>query len=126
MDFQGVITEIIRETSYKIDDFYLKSFLQGGITLRQANTLFTEIQKIKSEEFKVQAALQGVDIDKDKAISSPTASSTKSPSMIFGDPNEYNSLSKDEAQNLTEKMMGKHKHWAGEKKGLGGEDGQGN
>jgi hypothetical protein len=35
---------------------------------------------------------------------------------MFGDPDEYEKLDEKEREELTLKMMGKHKKWAGEGK----------
>ena len=111
MDFAGVVTEICRETSYKLNDFYNKSFLQGGITLSQANALFDEIQKIKSKELETQAALQGIDLDKDSG-------KKKQEDLVFGNPEDYKDLSEEQKQELTDKMMNKFKN-LGKVPGLG-------
>lgn len=70
----------------------------------QVNTLFEELQKIKQEEFRIQAALQGVDLSKD-------TQSPSSDNMMFKDPSEYDDLSEEERENLTQEMMSKHKGW---------------
>ena len=115
MDFRGVVTEIIRETSYRLEHFYIRSYLDGGLTYSQVSGLYDELQKCKDREFKIQAALHGVDLSKDsnaegkKESTEPTQSA-----MLFGDPEEYSHLSQKEKEDLTEKMMKKHKAWAGD------------
>jgi len=32
---------------------------------------------------------------------------------LFGDPEDYESMSQEKREELTQKMMGKHKAWAG-------------
>jgi len=70
--------------------------------------LYDEIQKLKHTEFKMQAALQGVDLSKEEN----QKSSTKKPSLVFGDPTAYDDLSDKDKQELTDSMLSKHKAWA--------------
>jgi len=39
-------------------------------------------------------------------------------SFKFGDPKDYKSLSKEEKKDYTNKMLGNHKSWAGQKTGM--------
>lgn len=78
--------------------------------------MFSNIQKIKYDDFKLQALLVGVDLDKEGKKNSPKKSKTiqEDPDVpIFGDPEEYKELSEKEKQKITDQMMGKHKSWAG-------------
>ena len=112
MDFQGVVTEILRETSYRLDDFYRKTYLDGGITMEQANGLYEEIQKVKENEYKLQASMHGIEM-KDGPVTQSDVDSQKVP--LFGDPEAYKDMSEQEKENLTQKMLGKHKTWSGDK-----------
>jgi len=71
--------------------------------------LFDEIQKLKHAEFRMQAALQGVDLSKEDKKQESTP---KQPSLVFGDPTAYDNLSDKDKQELTNKMLRKHKAWA--------------
>jgi hypothetical protein len=61
---------------------------------------------------KFLASLVGVDLDKE-IRKSPDSSfvdrATKPSGTMFGDPKDYEHMSKEERQALTEKMMGAHK-----------------
>jgi hypothetical protein len=37
---------------------------------------------------------------------------------LFGDPKDYESMSQEKREELTKKMMGKHKVWAGQANSL--------
>jgi len=52
---------------------------------------------------KIQAALSGVDIDKEEK------KRKEKESMLFRDPADYENLSPEEREQLTQKMMGKFK-----------------
>jgi len=73
------------------------------------------------------AGLQGIDLKKeidkktskksnDRAITAKTSNANALP--VFGAPEDYEHLSDEERQELTRKMMGKHKSWV--KKGTPG------
>ncbi len=58
-----------------------------------------------------QAALHGVKL---RGVGQPSTKDNLEKAVpMFGDPKDYDSLSQEEREELTEKMMGKHKIWAG-------------
>jgi len=63
------------------------------------------------EAFKREAALHGAKIDE---ASSESNHHKTAPNdlMMFGHPNDYKKLSKEERKELTNKMKAKHKAWA--------------
>jgi len=113
MGFGAIITEIIRETSYKLDDFYNKSFINGGITMEQTEALFIEIQKAKDVEFRFQASIHGVEL-KDDGEKSQTQSDSKKPVIpLFKDPETYKNMTDQEREDLTSNMVNDHRSWSG-------------
>lgn len=114
MEFEAIVTEIIRETSYKLDDFYRKTYLQGGITLSQVGGLFSEIQKAKEFEYRFQASIHGVEI-KDDVTTKPQSDSKEPAIPLFGNPEAYENMSEQEREVLTSTMMNKHQSWSGNK-----------
>lgn len=66
-------------------------------------TLYVEARKREGEKYQFLAALQGVKLD-----SPVVAEETGSP-MQFRDPRDYEKMSPEERQELTDKMMGLHK-----------------
>jgi len=69
------------------------------------------------QRVKIQAALAGVDIEKGKRKGKgekPMKENAKAEKQgfIFKDPKEYEHLSQEERQGLTDKMMGQFKAWA--------------
>jgi hypothetical protein len=78
----------------------------------------------RNEELKFQAALHGVDLDKDQSPSEKTQSPTgeqakdlkkveeKQGLPIFRNPDDYDHMSQEERDKLTKDMMKKHKNWA--------------
>jgi len=114
VEFTSIITEIIRETSYRLNDFYNKTYCKGGPTLSQVGALYDEIQKAKEVEFRFQATIHGVEVDGVK--SQTTQSDSKDPIVpLFGNPEAYTNMTDQEREDLTSKMLNKHKSWSGNK-----------
>ncbi len=57
-------------------------------------------------KLKIQAALAGVDIEKE------TKKKKEENIFLFKAPEEYANYTEEEKKELTKKMMGKHKQWA--------------
>lgn len=113
ISFGGVVTEIMRETSYKLPDFYIKSYLEGGLTTSQVDGLYENIQEAKRLEFEIQAKLHGCEIG--DSSSSSSGKQAEHPNVpMFGDLNNYEHMSTEEREAETQRMMGKHKRWSGE------------
>ncbi len=116
MEFSAIVTEIIRETSYRLDDFYNKTYCKGGPTLSQVGALYDEIQKAKEVEFRFQATIHGVEIKDDLKPPTQKQSDSKEPVVpLFGNPEAYVNLTDQEKEDLTSKMLNKHRSWSGNK-----------
>lgn len=85
----------------------MKSFREGGITIKQFNALFEQLQKIEYDKFKIQAKMQGIEFKDDKNGAGMTDVDPAVP--LFKDPSEYEGMTEEERESLTQKMMGKHK-----------------
>lgn len=105
---------------YRIEDFYQKSFKQGGLTLGQIQVLFEYYVKKENENYKFHAAIQGIDLEKEANKASTgskpqSRANTKTPNNnalpMFGAPEDYTYLSEEEKKELTAKMMGSHRSW---------------
>lgn len=60
------------------------------------------------------AAIHGIDLDKELGNDVKSTPSKKQQSnFVFGDPAEYEKLSEEDRIAQTQKMMNKHKDWAG-------------
>lgn len=107
---------------YKIEDFYWKHGYEGGLSTIQVEVLYTRLTKRQEAEMRFQAALVGVELT-DNAPKKPnpdgspvnTAQGPQHteaiPGFTFKDPREYDHLSQEERQAITEDMMDKHKTW---------------
>ncbi len=60
------------------------------------------------------AGIHGIKIDNKKKTKAGEKKK-KSAGLMFGSPEDYADMSKEEKQELTNKMLGKFKSWAGEK-----------
>lgn len=68
--------------------------------------------KEEEEALRFQAAIHGVKL-KETGRATSSKDNLKKAVPMFGDPKDYESLTQEEREELTEKMMGKHKIWAG-------------
>lgn len=97
----------MQETSYKLPDFYNKSFLEGGPTLSQVTNLYALLQKSKSDRLKFEATIHGVELGTGKGCKKEQNKTTND-LMVFKDPAEYANMSKEELTALTDRMIGEH------------------
>ena len=74
--------------------------------------LFEDYQERQMQERRFQAAIHGINLDKE--MKKQTKKKKEDGSFMFGDPKEYEKMSKKERKKKTEEMMGKHKTWAGQ------------
>lgn len=81
----------------------------------QVKILYEQAVLREIEERRFQASIHGIDLSKEnKQQNTSTAiEAPKNQSLpIFQDPKEYNHLSTEEKEELTNKMMGHHRKWA--------------
>jgi hypothetical protein len=75
-------------------------------------SLYSNLSKLEYDAFILQAKLHGAEFE-DKGENTKTSSKeVKTSSFLFGDPAEYETLPPEERENLTLKMMAKHKDWS--------------
>lgn len=84
------------------------------MTHRQLQALVNLAQEREYNRRRFDAAIHGIDLDKALAKTSASSPSTVSSNdgLIFKDPKEYEHLTQQEKEALTEKMMKKFKAWA--------------
>jgi len=79
-------------------------------------TLFSEFIGLQNEELEFHAALNGIDISKEKDKKASDfgidTSNVTETVPLFGDPAEYENMNSEEKQSMTEKMKRKHKNWS--------------
>jgi len=92
---------------YKLNDFYCRSFKDGGVTLGQLSVLYEQAQKRIIEHNKFLAAIHGVDVKDSPAAAKPD----KPDGFMFGDPEDYKNMPMEQRTALTQKMLGAHKRW---------------
>lgn len=113
---------------YKLADFFNKRYYQGGLHVFQVQLMFEHSMERKHNENRFLAGLQGIDLDKEmKKKGHRTQSESlddqqqKQDLPLFKDPDEYDNMSQEERDKLTQQMMGKHKQWVQQgKNGIGG------
>jgi hypothetical protein len=69
--------------------------------------MYEHYQKEEVDRFKIKAAMFGAKFDEEEK--------KKEDDFTFKDPEEYAKLSDKERKTLTDKMMDKHKKWAGKR-----------
>lgn len=65
-------------------------------------------------KMKFQAALQGVDLDKES--DKPSRTSNPKSQVLFGRPSDYEHMTEEEREEATKKMMS---HWKGKVEEMG-------
>lgn len=87
--------------------------MQGGPTLKQVYSLFENIQKSKRLELTFLAGIHGVDLQGgSNAPVKNNHTDIKSSVPFFGAPEDYENLSASEKEDITTKMLNKHKNWS--------------
>jgi hypothetical protein len=81
---------------------FSKAFYEGGLTIGQVQSLFELNQDREISRMKFFAKLQGVDIDKQ------LKEKEKESKVKFKDPKDYEKMSKEEREKLTQEMMQGH------------------
>ena len=98
--------------SFTLLDFFAKTFLQGGVTRNQLMFLFDSADKERYEDHRFLAAIQGIDIDGDDKEKRGTPQSIdtelKKEPFVFRDPKDYEHLSEEERDSMTQNML---RHW---------------
>ena len=84
--------------------------MQGGITYSQIVGLYEFKLKEDEDNLRFQAAIHGATL---KGAPQKVAKTGDEAVPLFGDPKDYDSMSQEKREELTQKMMGKHKVWAG-------------
>jgi hypothetical protein len=99
-----------------LEDFFKKSWIEGGLTIAQTFFLFDTYQDRKYSDNRFLAILSGIDLDKELKKTPSQTSSRKQEeqqgNFIFGDPTEYEKLPEEDRIALTKNMMGEHQAWA--------------
>jgi len=110
--------------TYRLEDFYRKSFIQGGLTLDQVVFLFESYDSSRYDDQRFMAAIHGIDMDAAEEDGvKPTAQQPVSKALpksttnvekpfLFRDPADYANMSEDERAAETRKMMGFWKPFA--------------
>lgn len=81
--------------------------------------LFEHSEKRLSDRLRFEAAIHGAKLDEPAPGPKDKAPRTDKKCQS-GDPDSYSHLSMEEREELTRKMMNKHKIWAKESKPMGG------
>lgn len=117
-------------SQYDLTHFVSRSFLEGGLTIEQALTLYNRSKEREQENHKIHAAMHGIDVDGDSEDSKkpePLKSEGKTPSnapsthsnpskkeikpkFMFGHPEQYKNLSPEERKQKTKEAMN---YWKG-------------
>ena len=79
----------------------------------QLEGLYLLIQKAKLREYEIQASLHGVQF-KHKLSDSQGVAEADPKVPMFQDPEEYKTMSKEDREKETKRMMGLHKRWSGD------------
>ena len=113
------ICTIIKNSTYRVEHFYTLGFLEGGVTRSQFETLYATFAKLRNDDLEIEAAMHGIDVSKEAESKDPQITTSQNMNKevpLFGNPDEYANMSSEEKEELTHKMMGKHKKWQSEQR----------
>ena len=80
--------------------------------------LYEHSEKRQVDRLKLEAGFHGIKLkDSEPDVPKPTRSGG-----VSGDPDSYSHLTMEERNELTRKMMGKHKMWVENDKPMGGKE----
>lgn len=113
---------------YKLHDFFQKHYYQGGVHIYQVQFMYEHIMERKYNEHRFLAGVHGIDLDKElgkkgqKTESETLDDQQKKQDLpLFKDPDEYDNMSEEERERITQEMKSKHKSWVKQgKTGIGG------
>lgn len=74
---------------------------------------------MRNDEYEIEAALHGIDVTKDAdgGNSQENISQNLNKEVpLFGNPDDYANMSPEKKEEMTQKMMGKHKKWQSEQR----------
>jgi len=75
--------------------------------------MYSHLSDSKWEDRKFQAAIAGIDLEKEvKKQKAKSSLQSQQGVLLFKDPKDYEKLSKEEREKMTQDMMGLHKSWA--------------
>lgn len=103
-----VVSYICEKYHYGLDDFYRKSWKEGGLTLSQIYTLYDHSIKRQNEEYKFMAAINGVTLGEKKSGSETNSNACVPNDLTFQDPEVYKDMSDEEKDELTRRMKSGH------------------
>ena len=108
VSFESVVTTVCEVYGYKLADIYQKAYKEGGLTQDQIGVLFEDYQERLYNRMVFEASLQGVNLN--EATGKKPEGKVKTKAVPeFQSPEEYKNMSKEEREELTRQMMGKHK-----------------
>ena len=105
ISFESVVTTICEVYGYRLGDIYQKGFREGGLTQGQIEVLFESYQERHYNQMVFEAGCHGINLNEVSGKKTVETSSV----FEFKSPEEYDKMSEEEKQELTRKMMGKHK-----------------
>jgi len=87
------------------------------VTREQMIGLFDHTQKREAQNLKFQLKLHGFEIKTEKTVGDVVKTNQaplkNSQQFIFRDPEEYKKMPQSEREDITKKMLGTYKQWAG-------------
>jgi hypothetical protein len=99
---------------YNLNHFFRFRFIEGGLTLSQVIGLYENHCKRIYEERKFLAAIHGIDLNKsaeEAGKSEADKIEQKQGLSIFRDPAEYEKMTDEEKEEMTQKMLSQHRRW---------------
>ena len=96
---------------YRFDHFFRLSYIEGGLTIQQVQALYETYCKRIHEEREFLAAIHGIDTKGGDKKKDADQIEQKQGLPLFRDPSEYEGMTQEEKNKITQEMMGKHRGW---------------
>ena len=112
---EAISTVLSEYPQFGLEHFFKLSYREGGLTRGQLKVLFSEYERKENEKRKFEILLHGGKIDDDETTT-VQANNLKNKSFVFGAPEDYAHMTKEEKEELTRKMMKAHKSALAESK----------
>ena len=82
--------------------------------------MFEHSEKRLGDRLKFEAQIHGAKFEEKASPVSREKSAKPKGTFVFGDPEAYKDISEAQRQEMTDRMMNRHKIWAQESKPMGG------
>ena len=121
LDFDEAVSLVLMNYGQITLAHFTSSFRDGGLTEKQFQALFRTCVVCRHRNYQMLASFQGIelpDLNEDSTRRSSRKDADSVPSFVssseafvFKDPKEYEGMTDEQREALTDMMRGNHKRW---------------